>query len=334
MKLVYSALKQAVPKPYFSISLFTSSLHLTRDIFLIAFLLFLATFIGERFYLWPFYWFAQGTLFFALFVLGHDCGHGSFARSRAVNTIVGHICMAPLLLPFNSWRISHNAHHRNSGHAIHEDAWRPHTRQQFGQMRFYERIFRHSIFLLMAMPLYMIFGTSRRRGSHYSPACSLFTPGDRRAVIISTASVMTMLVLIAGLSAVYGTGSIMMYYCAPYLVFVMWLSGVTFLHHTDARIPWYTGREWSFLKGALSTKDRSYGIFDWFIHNTGTHVAHHLFPRIPHYNLKKTTECIKPLLEGYYCLSNKAALTDLIDTLKQCRFIESDAEGIHFYKSR
>ncbi len=63
MKLDYSALKKAVPKSYFSISLFTSSLHLARDLFLIAALLFLATFIGERTYLWPFYWLAQGTAF-------------------------------------------------------------------------------------------------------------------------------------------------------------------------------------------------------------------------------------------------------------------------------
>jgi fatty acid desaturase len=49
-------------------------------------------------------------------------------------------------------------------------------------------------------------------------------------------------------------------------------------------------------KGGLSTRDRDYGIFNDIHHNIGTHVVHHLFPQIPHYNIVKATEYIKPVL--------------------------------------
>lgn len=40
---------------------------------------------------WPAYWAAQGTMFWALFVVGHDCGHGSFSNSKLLNSVVGEL---------------------------------------------------------------------------------------------------------------------------------------------------------------------------------------------------------------------------------------------------
>ena len=38
-------------------------------------------------------------------------------------------------------------------------------------------------------------------------------------------------------------------------------------------------KEWSYLRGGLSTLDRDYGIFNNIHHDIGTHVLHHLFPQ-------------------------------------------------------
>ena len=56
-----------------------------------------------------------GTMFWAIFVLGHDCGHGSFSAYSWVNDIVGTILHSFILVPFYSWKLSHRAHHKNTG---------------------------------------------------------------------------------------------------------------------------------------------------------------------------------------------------------------------------
>jgi acyl-lipid omega-3 desaturase len=60
------------------------------------------------------------------------------------------------------------------------------------------------------------------------------------------------------------------------------------------------GEEWSYLRGGLTALDRDYGIFNKIHHDIGTHVIHHLFPQIPHYNLEEATEACKPVMGPYY----------------------------------
>jgi omega-3 fatty acid desaturase (delta-15 desaturase) len=54
------------------------------------------------------------------------------------------------------------------------------------------------------------------------------------------------------------------------------------------------------MRGGLSTIDRDYGIFNKIHHDIGTHVVHHLFPQIPHYNLCKATEEAKKVMGPWY----------------------------------
>ncbi len=48
------------------------------------------------------------------FVVGHDCGHRSFHKNNLVEDIVGTIMFAPLIYPFEPWRIKHNHHHAHT----------------------------------------------------------------------------------------------------------------------------------------------------------------------------------------------------------------------------
>ncbi|CAA2940151.1 omega-3 fatty acid desaturase, endoplasmic reticulum-like, partial [Olea europaea subsp. europaea] len=47
--------------------------------------------------LWPVYWFAQGTIFWAIFVIGHDCCHGSFSENPNLNNTWDTSCILPFL---------------------------------------------------------------------------------------------------------------------------------------------------------------------------------------------------------------------------------------------
>jgi omega-6 fatty acid desaturase (delta-12 desaturase) len=50
-----------------------------------------------------------------LFLIQHDCGHGSFFRRRAANDWVGRLIGVLTLTPYDFWRRSHALHHANSG---------------------------------------------------------------------------------------------------------------------------------------------------------------------------------------------------------------------------
>ncbi len=75
------------------------------------------------------------------------------------------------------------------------------------------------------------------------------------------------------------------FYVAPLLVVNHWLVMITFLQHTHPELPHYEDSEWDWLRGALATVDRSYGVLDHVFHHIAdTHVTHHLFSQIPHYH--------------------------------------------------
>ncbi|XP_022891947.1 acyl-lipid omega-3 desaturase (cytochrome b5), endoplasmic reticulum-like [Olea europaea var. sylvestris] len=73
----------------------------------------------------PVYWFAQGTIFWAIFVIGHDCGHGSFSENLNLNNIVGHILHSSILVTYHGWIISLRTHHQNHGHVDNDESWVP-----------------------------------------------------------------------------------------------------------------------------------------------------------------------------------------------------------------
>lgn len=58
-------------------------------------------------YLWPIGWGLAGTSTAGLYVIAHDCVHKSFAKTKAVNYLVGTLAMLPLGYSFYSWKTSH-----------------------------------------------------------------------------------------------------------------------------------------------------------------------------------------------------------------------------------
>lgn len=82
-------------------------------------------------YLLPVAWFFTGTAATGLFVIGHDCGHRSFAKRRWVNNWVGHIMMMPLVYPFHCWRLLHDHHHVHTNKLHVDNAWEPWTVEGF-----------------------------------------------------------------------------------------------------------------------------------------------------------------------------------------------------------
>ena len=50
-----------------------------------------------------------------LFILQHDCGHGSFFKSKRLNDVIGFALGVLVLTPYHCWRRQHALHHATSG---------------------------------------------------------------------------------------------------------------------------------------------------------------------------------------------------------------------------
>ena len=325
-------LKAAIPAYCFAPSVSKSLAYFFLDVGIISGLYAIAHTLDSWFF-WPIFWLAQGTMFWALFVVGHDCGHRSFSKFTWLNDLVGHLAHTPLLVPFHGWRLSHRTHHHNTGNLDRDESWYPIKQSTYQNMSWYEKLLRFELPLLIVYPLYLFQRSPERAGgSHFLPSSPLFRPAEKWDVITSSINWLLMIALLSFLTFQWGWLWLLKYYLGPYLVFIIWLDLVTFLHHTESDIPWYRGKDWYFLRGALSTIDRDYGFFAPIHHHIGTHVAHHIFLNIPHYHLKTATEAIKPILGDYYRKSNQPIFKSFWHSKKRCHFVLDTGETVYYQR--
>uniref|UniRef100_A0AC34Q796 Fatty acid desaturase domain-containing protein n=2 Tax=Panagrolaimus sp. JU765 TaxID=591449 RepID=A0AC34Q796_9BILA len=120
-------------------------------------------------------------LSFALFVTGHECGHGTFSNYEWINDIFGHLCHSPLMVPYWPWKKSHNRHHQFTSH-IDKDmghAWI--TEDNHFSMNFFVRHMQKPILItgfILWLPIYLILGYAD--GSHYWPGSKLYINNKER----------------------------------------------------------------------------------------------------------------------------------------------------------
>jgi len=337
-----SDIRKAIPDRCFEKNTFKSFAYLAWDVLVVAALA-SGAFLADQWFLWPLYWFAQGTMFWALFVVGHDCGHQSFSNNRALNDFVGNIVHSSILVPYHGWRVSHRTHHANHGHVENDESWHPLTKKLHDALEPMARFGRLLFpFPLFAYPFYLWKRSPGKEGSHYDPNCDLFVPGEKKMVETSNAFLLGMCGILAAGTFALGPLAMFKLYFVPYWAFVVWLDVVTYLHHhgpsSGENMPWYRGEEWSYLRGGLTTLDRDYGIFNKIHHDIGTHVVHHLFPQIPHYNLCEATEAVKPVMGPYYREPEPSPgplpthlIKPLVESFKKDHYV-ADTGDIVFYQ--
>lgn len=333
-------IRAAIPKHCWVKDPWKSMSYVVRDVAVVLGLAAAAVYVNN-WIVWPLYWAAQGTMFWALFVLGHDCGHGSFSNDPKLNGVVGHLLHSSILVPYHGWRISHRTHHQNHGHVENDESWHPLSEKIYRSLDTLTRTLRFILpFPMLAFPFYLWNRSPGKSGSHFDPSSDLFVPTERKDVITSTLCWTAMAAFLVGLGFTMGPMQLLKLYGIPYWIFVMWLDGVTYLHHHghEEKLPWYRGKEWSYLRGGLTTLDRDYGWINNIHHDIGTHVIHHLFPQIPHYHLVEATEAAKPVLRKYYREPEQSGplpfhlIGSLMRSLKNDHYV-SDTGDVVYYQT-
>jgi len=324
-----------------------------------------------RYALWIFYWIVQGTVATGVWVIGHECGHYAFSDSKLVNNAVGYVLHTLLLVPYYSWKISHAGHHGATGHMTKDQVFVPPTRSQMGlpprpasadtevmtAAPISDKAPHHSpleeaieetplvslvkllgIFVL-GWPIYLITNKSGQHpkawSSHFDPFAKFFLPSHTDDVIKSDVGIAAMIAVLCAAGRVFGTAAVLKYYLVPYLVVNFWLVIITLLQHTAPYLPHYRDTVWTFARGAALTIDRDYG---WLLntlhhHIADSHVAHHFFCTMPHYNAVKATPYIKEALGKYYYKDDTPFLKAAWDAQRKCLFVEDEGDVV-FWKTK
>nr|BAL02933.1 delta-12 fatty acid desaturase [Pholiota nameko] len=307
--------------------------------------------------LWALYWHWQGVILAGWWCLAHEAGHGSLSNSSWVNHVVGFSLHTFILVPYYAWRSSHHAHHKATMSIERDENFVPRTRSDYNlppessaHISDYHDIFEETPIYTLARMLFMqalgwqYYLLTNAMGSpmyppgtnHFQPSSPLFKPHERNGIIASNIGLTAMASVLYLWTREVGSSNFIKLYFIPYILANHWIVMLTYLHHTDPTIAHFRNKQWSFLRGAVSTVDRP--LLGWagrfFLHNVShDHVAHHLFSSIPFYNQPQVTEAIKKVLKDDHNYDSTNTFRALYRTFTQCCFIEDDGD-IVFYKNK
>ncbi len=226
-----------------------------------------------------------GLLLVRVFIIFHDCGHGSFFKSRRANDILGFITGMLTFTPYGHWTWQHAVHHQTSGDLDRRgegDIWTLTVDEYLKASkwtRFTYRLARNPFMMFVVAPLGMFYIYQR------FPA-----PGakgkDRRSVMRMNLALAAMA---GGLMWLMGWKEYLMIQVPVTLVAGAAGIWMFYVQHQFEDVYWERREDWDYTTAALegSSFYKLPKILQWFTGNIGFHHIHHLSSRIPNYNLER-----------------------------------------------
>jgi acyl-lipid omega-6 desaturase (Delta-12 desaturase) len=236
-----------------------------------------------------------------IFIILHDCGHGSFFKSVKANDVLGTIAGFVCFTPYLQWRRGHAIHHATSGdldrrgpgadvYTMTVDEYLSASR--WGRIKY--RLYRNPLIMFGLGPVLLFIVAHRFPWS---------TSGKREIVNLHLTNLaMLAMILIAG--ATIGFKAFLLVHLP-----VVWISATAgvwlfYIQHQFEDTYWEHHPDWRYLPAALqgSSYFKLPKVFQWFTGNIGFHHIHHLSPRIPNYNLERAYK-ENPLLQQVTVIS-------------------------------
>ena len=238
-----------------------------------------------------------GALLVRVFIVQHDCGHGSFFASRRANTVVGRLCSIITLTPFANWARQHSLHHGNwatidprQGSDLYSacltvDEYRALTPWR----RALYRLPRHPLVAHLLLPplvfllLYRVpFDTPRN------------WVRERQSVWLTNG---TLAAMFGALALLVGWGEVLLVHVSIMAVgsiLGVWLFS---LQHRFETAHWMRKAEWNAADASLrgSSWLALPRPLHWLTGNIGFHHVHHLNPLVPNYRLSSAHDAVQAL---------------------------------------
>jgi omega-6 fatty acid desaturase (delta-12 desaturase) len=266
-----------------------------------------------------------GGILVRIFVIFHDCCHGSFFTSRRANTILGYVTGILTFTPFEHWRFAHNRHHATAGDLDRRglgDVWTMTTEEYLGaplRRRLAYRIYRNPFILFGpgSALLFLFFqrfskkdaGKRERRSVLHTNMALLFVAG------IATWTIGLQTYLLVQLPIILIAGSL-----------GLWLF---YMQHQFENVYWVRHESWDPIKVALEGS----GYFKlpkalrWLTGNIGLHHIHHVRPNIPNYNLQQCHD-ENPAFQAVKAITLRTSLRSL-----QLRLFDEESKKLVSFRS-
>ncbi len=253
-----------------------------------------------------------------LFMIQHDCGHGSFFRRRATNDWIGRAIGVLTLTPYDYWQRSHALHHAGSGNLERRGIGDINTltrrefeaRSWWGQLLY--RTYRHPLVMFGIGPAYLFI---LRHRLPLGLMCSGWQPW-----ISAMATNAAIAILVATAIWLVGVGPFLLVQLPTTLLAATIGVWLFYVQHQFEDTTWEQDEAWRFHEAALHGSSH-YDlplVLRWFTANIGVHHVHHLASRIPFYRLPE-------VLHDHRELHDVGRLT-LLQSLKSLRLVLWDEE--------
>lgn len=238
-----------------------------------------------------------GALLVRVFIVQHDCGHGSFFASIRANVLVGRACSLLTMTPFASWARQHSLHHghwssleRRPGADLYSACL---TVREYLAMsrrqRLLHRLPRHPLVANLLLPPLVFLVLYR---------LPLDTPRrwvrERRSIAFTNVALLGFYV---ALSALLGWQRVLVLQLSTMVVASILGVWLFVLQHRFETARWTRRGDWTPSNASMegSSWFRLPRALQWLTGNIGFHHVHHLNSRVPNYRLRAAHEAVHAL---------------------------------------